>query len=103
MGVRYIGAEVQRMEDPRLITGHGRYVDDITMQGMLHAAFLRASQAHAKIRSIDTSRAAEMPGVQRVFTLADFAPEYRKPMNQLYPAPVIEQNKTQYPLAKDEV
>ncbi|MEL0143120.1 MAG: xanthine dehydrogenase family protein molybdopterin-binding subunit [Alphaproteobacteria bacterium] len=103
MGVRYIGAEVQRMEDPRLITGHGRYVDDITMQGMLHAAFLRASQAHAKIRSIDTSRAAEMPGVQRVFTLADFAPEYRKPMNQLYPAPVIEVNKTQYPLAKDEV
>ena len=103
MGVRYIGAEVQRMEDPRLITGHGRYVDDITMQSMLHAAFLRASQAHAKIRSIDTSRAAEMPGVQRVFTLADFAPEYRKPMNQLYPAPVIEQNKTQYPLAKDEV
>ncbi len=103
MGVRYIGAEVQRMEDPRLITGHGRYVDDITMQGMLHAAFLRASQAHAKIRSIDTSRAAAMEGVHRVFTLADFAPEYRKPMNQLYPAPVIEQNKTQYPLAKDEV
>ncbi len=103
MGVRYIGAEVQRMEDPRLITGHGRYVDDITMQGMLHAAFLRASQAHAKIRSIDTSRAAALPGVHRVFTLADFAPEYQKPMNQLYPAPVIEQNKTQYPLAKDEV
>ena len=71
MGVRYIGAEVQRMEDPRLITGHGRYVDDITLEGMLHASFLRASHAHAKIRAIDTSRAAALPGVHRVFTHVD--------------------------------
>ena len=55
MAVRYLGAEVQRMEDPRLLTGHGRYVDDITMEDILHAAFLRAPVAHAKIRSIDGS------------------------------------------------
>jgi carbon-monoxide dehydrogenase large subunit len=103
MVVRYLGAEVQRMEDPRLITGHGRYVDDIVMDGMLHAAFLRSSQAHARIRAIDASRALELPGVHRVFTHADLGPKYSHPMNQLYPAPVIEQNKTQYPLAKDEV
>ncbi|MBO6782563.1 MAG: xanthine dehydrogenase family protein molybdopterin-binding subunit [Alphaproteobacteria bacterium] len=103
MGVRYVGAEVQRMEDPRLITGHGRYVDDITLEGMLHAAFLRSPVAHARIGSIDTSRAAELEGVHRVLTLADFPAELQKPMAQLYPAPPIEHNKTQYPLAHDEV
>lgn len=103
MVVRYLGAEVQRMEDPRLLTGHGRYVDDITMAGMLEAAFLRAPLAHAKIRSIDTSRATALEGVHRVFTHADFGEKYSHRMNQLYPAPVIDQNKTQYPLAKDEV
>ncbi|MEK9901215.1 MAG: hypothetical protein VW516_10755, partial [Rhodospirillaceae bacterium] len=103
MVVRYLGAEVQRMEDPRLITGNGRYVDDIKLDGMLHAAFLRSPHAHAKIRSIDTSRAAALDGVHRVFTHADLGPKYSHRMNQLYPAPVIEQNKTQYPLAKDEV
>ncbi len=103
MGVRYLGAEVQRMEDPRLLTGHGRYVDDITMEGMLHAAFLRAPMAHAKIRSIDASHALELAGVHRVFTHADLGEKYAHRMNQLYPAPVIDQNKTQYPLSKDEV
>ncbi len=103
MVVRYLGAEVQRMEDPRLITGNGRYVDDIKLDGILHAAFLRSPHAHAKIRSIDTSRAAALEGVHRVFTHADLGPKYAHRMNQLYPAPVIEQNKTQYPLAKDEV
>ena len=103
MVVRYLGAEVQRMEDPRLLTGHGRYVDDITMAGMLEAAFLRAPLAHAKIRSIDSSRAEALDGVHRVFTHADFGEKYSHRMNQLYPAPVIEQDKTQYPLAKDEV
>src|SRR3546814_14121400 len=93
IGVRYIGVEVQRMEDPRLVTGHGRYLDDITLEGMLHAAFLRSPRAHARIRGIDTARAAALPGVHRVFTLADLGPEYDRPMNQLYPAPVIEQDK----------
>ena len=102
-GVRYLDAKIQRMEDPRLVTGHGRYVDDITMEGLPHAAFLRAPLAHAKIRSIDTSHTAALPGVHRVFTHADLGPKYAHRMNQLYPAPVIEQNRTQYPLAKDEV
>ena len=66
--VRYTGAEVQRMEDPRLLTGHGRYVDDIHLPGTLHAAFLRASHAHARIRGIDASAALARPGVHGVFT-----------------------------------
>ena len=107
MGVRYVGAHVQRMEDPRLVTGNGRYVDDIRFDGMLHAAFLRSPVAHAKINNIDTSRAKALPGVHAVLTHADLVAEFGaafdKPMTQLYPAPVLTQDRTQYPLAKDEV
>ncbi|MEK9661623.1 MAG: xanthine dehydrogenase family protein molybdopterin-binding subunit [Alphaproteobacteria bacterium] len=107
MGVRYVGAHVQRMEDPRLVTGHGRYTDDITLEGMLHAAFLRSPHAHAKINGIDVSRAKELPGVHEVLTQASlveaFGPGFDKPMAQLYPAPALTQDRTQYPLAKDEV
>ncbi|MCZ6454009.1 MAG: xanthine dehydrogenase family protein molybdopterin-binding subunit [Alphaproteobacteria bacterium] len=102
--VRYTGAEVQRMEDPRLLTGHGRFVDDIHLPGMLYAAFLRSSHAHARIRSIDTSSALALAGVHGVFTQADLAvPDTAQPMNQLYPSPVIHQDITQHPMATDEV
>ena len=104
MGVRYFGAEVRRAEDPKLITGHGRYVDDITLPGMLHAAFVRSGEAHAQIRGIDASAAKALPGVHGVFTLADFGePFAEQRMVQPYPAPVLKQPLTQYPLAKDEV
>ena len=103
MGVRYIGAHVQRMEDPRLVTGHGRYSDDITLEGMLHAAFLRSPMAHAKINAIDTARATALPGVHAVFTHSDFGAAFDKPMAQLYPAPVLTNDHTQYPLAAGEV
>ncbi|MCZ6510015.1 MAG: xanthine dehydrogenase family protein molybdopterin-binding subunit, partial [Alphaproteobacteria bacterium] len=102
--VRYTGAEVQRMEDPRLLTGHGRFVDDIHLPGMLYAAFLRSSHAHARIRSIDASAALALAGVHGVFTQADLAvPDTAQPMNQLYPSPVIHQDITQHPMATDEV
>jgi carbon-monoxide dehydrogenase large subunit len=104
MGVRYTGAEVQRMEDPRLVTGHGHYVDDMHLHGMLHAAFLRSSHAHARILSIDMSAAKALAGVHGVFTNADLgAGPVADAMTQLYPAPVIKQNFTQYPLAHEEV
>ncbi len=102
--VRYTGAKVHRMEDPRLLTGHGRYVDDIHLPGMLHAAFLRSSHAHARIHSIDASAALALPGVHGVFTQADLGGDFvGQAMSQLYPAPVIKQDKTQYPLASGEV
>lgn len=65
---RYIGKRVKRKEDPRLITGRGLYVDDIHLPGMVYAAFLRTPYAHARIKSIDTSRAERIPGVIGVFT-----------------------------------
>src|ERR1044071_3250657 len=68
MGVEGIGASVVRKEDRRFITGKGRYVDDIKLVGMTHAHFVRSPHAHAKIKSIDTSSAANMPGVVGVLT-----------------------------------
>ena len=54
---RYVGARVQRVEDSRLLTGEGRFVDDVSVAGMLHAAFLRSPYPHAEIRSIDVAAA----------------------------------------------
>jgi carbon-monoxide dehydrogenase large subunit len=66
-----LGAPVKRVEDPRFITGKGRYLDDIHLQGMTHMAILRSPYAHANIRSIDTSKAKTMPGVLAVIVGAD--------------------------------
>ena len=60
MGVEGIGASVVRKEDRRFITGKGRYVDDIKLQGMTHAHFIRSPHAHAKVKGIDSSAAMEM-------------------------------------------
>jgi len=64
---------MKRVEDPRLVTGAGKYLADIQLPGMLHAAILRSPYAHARIRSIDVSEAAAMPGVVAVYTGKDFA------------------------------
>lgn len=69
----YVGKPVKRVEDPRLIKGEAKYLDDIQLPGMLHAAILRSPFAHAKINSIDTSEAEKVPGVVAVFTGQDFA------------------------------
>ena len=71
---RVLGRDVPRKEDPALIRGAGRFVDDIHLPGMLHAAFVRSPHAHAAITGIDTAAARAMPGVHAVFTLADLAP-----------------------------
>src|SRR5512134_455860 len=66
--IRGIGHSVKRLEDGRFIRGHGNYFDDITLPGMLHMEILRSPYAHARIQSIDTSRAAALPGVVAVVT-----------------------------------
>jgi carbon-monoxide dehydrogenase large subunit len=68
-----LGHAVRRREDPRLITGAGRYVDDIQQVRCLHAAFVRSTLAHASIRAVDTAAAASAPGVVAVFTAADLS------------------------------
>ncbi|MEM1264691.1 MAG: xanthine dehydrogenase family protein molybdopterin-binding subunit, partial [Pseudomonadota bacterium] len=67
-----IGASPKRREDVRFLTGKGQYTDDITVHGQTYVHFLRSDVAHGRIRSIDTSEAAGMPGVVRIFTGADF-------------------------------
>src|SRR4051794_22595967 len=68
---RYAGARVQRVEDPRLLTGQGTFVDDVVRPGMLHACFVRSPFARARIAGIDTSAALALDGVYAVFTAAD--------------------------------
>src|SRR6266850_2394446 len=70
---KLVGQRVKRREDPRLIQGRASYVDDVKIAGMLHLAFKRSDVAHARIRSIDTSAAQAMEGVEAIFTGADIA------------------------------
>ena len=77
-GARYAGARVHRVEDDRLLTGRGTFVDDVSLPGMLHACFVRSPIARAAIQRIDTSAALALPGVRFVFTAADLNPGVRE-------------------------
>jgi carbon-monoxide dehydrogenase large subunit len=79
MGAKYFGASVRRKEDPRYLRGEGRFVDDIKLPGMLHAAFVRSPHAHARIAAIRTDAAKRLPGVAHVFTFADLE-RWMKPL-----------------------
>ena len=68
------GQPVRRIEDPALLTGRGRFADDIRFPGMLHAAFVRSPFAHARVGAVDAAAARALPGVHAVFTMADLAP-----------------------------
>ncbi len=85
---KLIGERVRRREDPRLIQGLATYVDDVKLPGMLHLAFKRSDIAHGIIRSIDTSAAEAMDGVELVITGAQLA-EHLGPMpiGTPFPAP----------------
>ena len=72
VAARFVGQSVHRKEDRRLLTGYGRYVDDVVLPGMLHGAFLRSEFAKARIARIDTSAAKAMSGVVAVYTWSDF-------------------------------
>lgn len=70
---RYIGERVLRKEDPRLLTGRGQFVDDVSLPGMLHVAFARSQIARGRIVSVDTAAARDLPGVHAVYTAADLS------------------------------
>ncbi len=75
--MKFVGDRYLRKEDPRLLTGRGRYVGDITLPGMLHVVLLRSPHAHARIHRVDAARAREHPGVADVVTFADLGPAAR--------------------------
>ena len=95
---KLVGQRVKRREDPRLIQGLATYVDDLKIVGMRHAAFVRSDVAHGRIRSIDTSAAEGMPGVEAVFTGAQIA-EFVGPMPIGTPFP----SPDHHPVAVDTV
>ena len=66
-----LGSTVRRREDPRLITGRGRYVDDLTAEEGLHSVFVRSPVAHARLRHLDLTAARVTPGVVGAFAAAD--------------------------------
>lgn len=72
MSNKYIGQSVKRTEDKRFLTGQGRYTDDIVLPNMVYAYILRSPYAHARIKSIDTSKALAMKGVVAIYTGKDF-------------------------------
>ncbi len=73
VSAKLIGATVNRVEDPRLLTGRGRFVDDVRLPGMLHAAFVRSTVPHGRITGINAAHALALPGVVAVLTAADLA------------------------------
>lgn len=74
-----IGVPLHRLEDPPLLTGTGRFVDDISLPGVLHVAFVRSPHPHAAIRRIDSTAARAVPGVQAVLTLTDLKKVLARP------------------------
>ncbi len=98
-----IGQSLRRKEDPRLITGSARYMDDISLPGTLWVAFVRSPEAHAKIVSINTEEAASRPGIQAVFTGPDLA-DLAGPLPMAWVPPGITvNNPAHWPLARDAV
>src|SRR5258708_13793263 len=74
----FVGSPVERVEDLRFLRGRGQYVDDVPAASVLHAAVLRSSVAHGRVRRIDAGRARALPGVHAVITAAEIGPEDRK-------------------------
>lgn len=73
MRPKFVGKSVQRLEDPRLLTGAGKFTADMKLDRMVHAMFVRSDHAHARIKSIDTAEAEALPGVAGVYTFQDIA------------------------------
>ncbi|GHE09954.1 aerobic carbon-monoxide dehydrogenase large subunit [Klenkia taihuensis] len=102
MTTKLFGEPVRRREDLRLITGRGRYTDDIG-HGALAAAFVRSPYAHARITGIDVNGALDVEGVVAVYTYEDLVGPMAEPLPVLIPHPQLTAPRTGYPLARDVV
>jgi carbon-monoxide dehydrogenase large subunit len=99
---KWVGQALKRKEDPRLIMGRARYVDDINVTGQLWASFVRSPEAHARITNIDTSAAKAQPGIVAVYTGHDLDLEAPLPMAWVPPGIEVK-NPPHWAIAKDEV
>lgn len=99
-----MGRSVPRLEDEALLTGQAQFLDDVPMDGVLHACFVRSPHAHARIRSIDLSAARALPGVHGVFAAQDLMSElthWRMPLGFAFA--VLPENTVPFVLAREEV
>jgi CO/xanthine dehydrogenase Mo-binding subunit len=102
MTTSMFGAPVARREDPRLVTGNGRFLDDLGHDA-LAAAFVRSPHAHARIVDIDVTDALEVDGLVGIWTHEDLPGRVGEPLPLLIPHPTLTHGRTAYALAKDEV
>ena len=109
MSAKLLGAAVSRVEDPRLLRGEGRYLDDLGHDA-LAVAFVRSPHAHARVVDIDVSGALDVEGVVAVYTYDDLlesdatrGTHVSEPLPLLIPHPGLHASRTPYPLARDEV
>ncbi|WP_262700319.1 MULTISPECIES: xanthine dehydrogenase family protein molybdopterin-binding subunit [Streptomyces] len=100
---RLVGRSVARREDPRLLSGRGRFVDDIELPGMLHAQFVRSTVAHGTITEIDLTRVRQVPGVVAAFSaadleLGDITAQLDRPLSEFVPTamPVLARDRVRY-------
>ncbi|WP_067478073.1 aerobic carbon-monoxide dehydrogenase large subunit [Actinomadura hibisca] len=102
MSTRIFGEGIARREDPRLLTGQGRYLDDLGRDA-LAAAFVRSPHAHARIIDIDVTGALDVEGLVAVYTWEDLPGRVAEPLPLLIPHPALTHGRTGYALARDTV
>jgi carbon-monoxide dehydrogenase large subunit len=100
---KLVGRSVRRREDPRLLSGRGRFVDDIEVPGMLHAQFVRSTVAHGRIAAVDLSEVRAVPGVLAAFTaadleLGDIVAQLGRPLSEFVPTamPVLARDRVRF-------
>ncbi|MGY1591933.1 aerobic carbon-monoxide dehydrogenase large subunit [Geodermatophilus sp. SYSU D00708] len=103
MTTKLFGEPVRRREDARLITGRGRYLDDIGSTATLAAAFVRSPHAHARIVDIDVEAALDVEGLVAIYTYEDLTGPLAEPLPVLIPHPQLHAPRTGFPLANGEV
>ncbi|MFY9916510.1 MAG: xanthine dehydrogenase family protein molybdopterin-binding subunit, partial [Nocardioidaceae bacterium] len=102
MTTKLFGQRIPRVEDPRLLSGRGRYLDDLGHDA-LAAAFVRSPHAHARIVDIDVSAALDVEGLVAIYTFDDLDGRTGEALPLLIPHPTLTHGRTPHALAKDEV
>ncbi len=104
MTQRVVGTRARRVEDPALLRGRGRFLDDIHLPGELHAAFVRSPYAHARIVGLDTEKARALPGVVALYDAAGIASGLASLRMRLgFPSSTLQKKITPWVLAPSEV
>jgi carbon-monoxide dehydrogenase large subunit len=98
----YVGAPVRRKEDPELVTGQARYTDDLALTGMVWMAVVRSPHAHARIRSVDVSKARAAEGVVAAFSGEELAADLAGPLPMAWPVTEDIAAPEHWPLARDK-